>query len=87
MKRTLTTLLLIGLSLIMSRTLAAQENRYEARLGWIPVDVLNLIYMMGEDPVNGTSYGPMKTVGIFSADFNFKMLEWLSLGAKVNYRN
>ena len=87
MKRILTTLLLIGLSLIMSRTSMAQENRYEARLGWIPVDVLNLVYLMGEDPANETSYGPMKTVGIFSADFNFKMQEWLSLGAKVNYRN
>lgn len=65
----------------------AQENRYEARLGWIPADALNLIYLMGEDPSGDTSYGPMRTAGIFSADFDFKMKKWLSVGAKINYRN
>ena len=65
----------------------AQENKYEAKLGWTPADVLNLIYMMGEDPSGETSYGPMKTAGIFSADFDFRMKRWLSVGAKFNYRN
>ena len=65
----------------------AQENRYEAKLGWFPVDALNLVYLMGEDPTGETSYGPMKTAGIFSADFDFKIGKWLSVGAKVNYRN
>ena len=58
----------------------AQENKYEAKLGWTPVDALNLIYMMGEDPSGETSYGPMKTAGIFSADFDFRMKRWLSVG-------
>lgn len=73
--------------LIHFMSLSAQEYKYEAKLGWIPVDALNLVYMMGEDPVGGTTYGPMKTVGIFSADFDFRMKNWLSVGAKVNYRN
>ena len=84
MKRIYIILAIIALACL---NVNAQENRYEARLGWIPVDLLNLVYLMGEDPYGGTSYGPMKTVGVFSADFDFKIKNWLSVGAKVNYRN
>ena len=64
-----------------------QEYKYEAKLGWFPVDALNLVYLMGEDPSGETTYGPMKTAGIFSADFDYKVKKWLTVGAKVNYRN
>ena len=65
----------------------AQEYKYEAKLGCFPVDALNLVYLMGEDPSGETTYGPMKTAGIFSADFDYKVKKWLTVGAKVNYRN
>ena len=65
----------------------AQEYKYEAKLGWVPVDALNLVYLMGEDPSGETTYGPMKTAGLFSADFDWKVKKWLTVGAKVNYRN
>ena len=68
-------------------SLSAQEYKYEAKLGWFPVDALNLVYLMGEDPSGETTYGPMKTAGIFSADFDYKVKKWLTVGAKVNYRN
>lgn len=68
-------------------TARSQEHRFEARLGWIPIDALNIIYMTGEDTSGETSYGPMRTIGIFSADFDINMKKWLSVGAKVNYRN
>ena len=29
----------------------------------------------------------MKTVGIFSGDFDYKVKKWLTVGARVNYRN
>ena len=65
----------------------AQKYKYEAKLGWFPVDALNLVYLMREDPSGGTTYGPMKTSGLFSADFDYKVKKWLTVGAKVNYRN
>ena len=65
----------------------AQDYKYDAKLGWFPADIFSLIYMMGEDSSGEASYGPMKTAGIFSADFDFRMKKWLSVGAKVNYRN
>ena len=80
-------LLLLAIIVMPCMNVKAQENKYEAKLGWFPVDALNLVYLMGEDPSGETSYGPMKTAGIFSADFDFKMKKWLSVGAKVNYRN
>ena len=68
-------------------SLSAQEYKYEAKLGWFPADVLNIVYLMGEDPSGETTYGPMKTAGLFSADFDYKVKKWLTVGAKVNYRN
>ena len=68
-------------------SMSAQEYKYEAKLGWFPVDALNLVYLMGEDPSGETTYGPMKTAGIFSADFDYKVKKWLTVGAKLNYRN
>ena len=65
----------------------AQEYKYEAKLVWFPVDALNLVYLMGEDPSGETTYGPMKTAGLFSADFDWKVKKWLTVGAKLNYRN
>lgn len=50
----------------------AQEYKYDAKLGWFPADIFSLIYMMGG--LSGeASYGPMKTAGIFSDDFDFRM--------------
>ncbi len=85
MKRILTILCIFGMSIILSQTSVAQEYKYDAKLGWFPADLFSLIYIMGESL--DASYGPMKTVGIFSADFDFRMKKWLSVGAKVNYRN
>ena len=68
-------------------SLSAQEYMYEAKLGWFPADVLNIVYLMGEDPSGETTYEPMKTAGLFSADFDYKVKKWLTVGAKVNYRN
>lgn len=68
-------------------TAKAQKYQHEARLGWFPIDAFSLIYMMGEDTSGENTYGPVKTAGIFSADFDFRMKRWLVLGAKVNYRN
>ena len=65
----------------------AHEYKYEAKLGWFPIDALNIVYLMGEDPSGVTTYGPMKTAGLFSADFDWKVKKWLTVGAKVNYRN
>ena len=73
--------------LIPFASLYAQEYKYEAKLGWFPVDALNIVYLMGEDPSGETTYGPMKTAGLFSADFDWKVKKWLTVGAKVNYRN
>ena len=87
MKRFLTVLSIFGISMILAQTSVAQEYKYDAKLGWFPADMFSLIYMMGEDTSGEASYGPMKTAGIFSADFDFKMKKWLSVGAKVNYRN
>jgi hypothetical protein len=63
----------------------AQEYKYEARLGWIPGDILTFFTVLGED--GETSWGPLKTVGIFSADFDVKMKPWLTVGGKANYRH
>ena len=75
------------LMLLPSLTSRAQEYKYEAKLGWIPGDLLDLVYLMGEDPSGETSYGPMKTVGIFTADFDYKVKNWVSVGTKLSYRN
>jgi hypothetical protein len=40
-------------------SLCAQEYKYEAKFGWFPVDALNIVYLMGEDPSGETTYGPM----------------------------
>ena len=80
-------IILCSIFLIPFVSLSAQEYRYEAKLGWYPIDALNLIYLMGEPPSGETTYGPMKTAGIFSADFDYKVKKWFSVGAKVNYRN
>lgn len=85
MKRILT--IVATLMLLPSLTVKAQEYDYEARLGWTPGDILTLIFMLGEDPTGENTYGPIKTVGIYSADFDLKMKNWLSVGAKLNYRN
>ena len=80
-------IILFSMLLMPLASLSAQEYKYEAKLGWFPVDALNLVYLMGEDPSGETTYGPMKTAGIFSADFDYKVKKWLTVGAKVNYRN
>ena len=84
MKRTLITIIAL---LIAGTSAYAQEHKYEARLGWFYGDLVDLIYRPGEDPEDGTIYGPRKTTGIFAADFNYNVLKWLSVGAKLNYRN
>ena len=84
MKRTI---ILFSILLMPFVSLAAQDYKYEAKLGWFPLDALNLVYLMGEDPSGETTYGPMKTAGIFSADFDYKVKKWLTVGAKLNYRN
>lgn len=66
---------------------AAQEYKYEARLGWAPMDMLTFFQMLGEDTSGETTWGPMKTVGIFCADFDVRIKPWLTVGGKVNYRN
>lgn len=65
----------------------AQEYKYESRLGWFPADILNVVYLMGEAPSGEATYGPMKTAGIFTADFDYKLKKWMTIGAKVSYRN
>lgn len=85
MKRILT--ILAALMVLSCLTVKAEEYDYEARLGWVPGDIINLIFMLGEDVTGENSYGPMKTAGIFSADFDFKVKNWLTVGAKVSYRN
>ena len=80
-------IILFSVLLMPFAFLSAQEYKYEAKLGWFPADVLNLVYLMGEDPSGETTYGPMKTAGLFSADFDWKVKKWLTVGAKVNYRN
>lgn len=72
--------------LLPSIAVKAQEYRYEAKLGWVPLDVFNLIYLMGENPGTDISYGPVKTVGIFSADFDINLEKRMTVGAKVSYR-
>lgn len=84
MKRILTILFLLVIS---TGTIRAQEYKYEARLGWIPIDMKTFLMILGEDPSGETTWGPMKTAGIFSADFDVRMKPWLALGGKVNYRN
>ena len=79
--------ILCSLFLMSFVSLSAQEYRCEAKLGWVPTDVLNIVYLMGEDASGHTSYGPMKTIGIFSADFDYKVKNWLTVGANMNYRN
>ena len=80
-------IILCGVFLMPFITLSAQEYKYEAKIGWFPFDVFNLVYLMGENPSGETTYGPMKTAGIFSADFDYRVKNWLTIGAKVNYRN
>ena len=65
----------------------AQEYKFETRIGWFPVDVYTLLSLIGEDALGETTYGPMKNVGIFAADFDYKVKRWFAVGAKVNYRN
>jgi hypothetical protein len=84
MKKLLT---IIITTLIACGSVNAQEYEYDARLGWFPGDLMDLIYRMGEDPVEQTTYGPRKTIGIFAADFNYSIMKWLSVGARLNYRN
>ena len=79
--------ILCSMLLIPFMSSYAQEYKYEAKIGWFPADALNLVYLMGEDPSGETTYGPMKTAGLFSADFDYKVKKWLTVGAKVNYRN
>ncbi len=50
-------------TLIASVSVNAQEYEYDARLGWFPGDLMDLIYRMGEDPVEQNTYGPRKTNG------------------------
>lgn len=80
-------LMLLAMALMPCLASLAQEYKYEARLGWIPVDVVNMLQMIGEDPSGETTWGPFRTVGIYSADFDVKVHKWISVGAKVNYRN
>lgn len=80
-------IILFSILLMPFISLSAQDYKYEAKLGWFPADVLNIVYLMGEDPSGETTYGPMKTAGLFSADFDWKVKKWLTVGAKVNYRN
>lgn len=48
---------------------------------------MTFFQMLGEDTSGETTWGPMKTVGIFAADFDVRMKPWLTVGGKVNYRN
>ena len=77
----------LAIVLMSSMAINAQEYKYEARLGWFPGDWLTFFYAMGEDLDNTTTEGPVTNIGIFSGDFDFKMKPWLTVGAKVNYRN
>ena len=80
-------LILFGILLMTFVSSSAQEYKYEARLGWFPADVLNVVYQIEENLPNDTDFGPVRTAGIFSADFDYKVKKWLVVGAKVNYRN
>lgn len=78
--------ILLAMLLLSCIAVKAQEHRYEARLGWVPLDVFNLIYLLGENPGADITYGPVKTVGIFSADFDINLKKRMTVGAKVSYR-
>ena len=78
-------LMILAAVLIAGGSVYAQEYKYEARLGWIPGDMLTFFTVLGES--GETSWGPLKTVGIFSADFDVKMKPWLTVGGKANYRH
>ena len=79
--------IMVALMMLPALTANAQEYKYEAKLGWYPIDLMDLIFMLGEYPDSGYTAGPVKTVGVFAADFDVKMKNWLTLGAKVSYRN
>lgn len=78
---------IIALMLMSCIGIKAQEYSYEAKAGWTYLDLISVVYILGEDATGEITYGPKKTVGIFSADFNYEMKKWLSVGGKVNYRN
>ncbi len=81
-------LILTAIFLFTSLTINAQEYKYEARLGWFLLDGHYLVEMTARvDPALGHTRGPLKTTGIFSADFDFKIKKWLIVGANVGYRN
>lgn len=80
-------LMILAALLIAGGTASAQGYDYEARLGWTPGDLLTFITILGEDPSGGTTWGPLRTVGIFSADFDVKIKPWLTVGGKANYRH
>ena len=79
--------IMVALMMLPALTAKAQEYKYEAKLGWYPIDLMDLLFMLGEYPDSGYTAGPVKTVGVFAADFDVKMKKWLTLGAKVSYRN
>ena len=80
-------LIIVASLLLAAESINAQEYKYEARLGWTPGDILTFFTIIGEDPSGETSWGPLKTVGIFSADFDVKLKPWLTVGGKANYRH
>ena len=80
-------LIIFAMSLMSCLTAGAQEYKYEARLGWIPMDLVSFLKAMGEYPTGETIWGPVTNLGIFSADFDVKVNKWMSVGGRVNYRN
>ena len=49
--------IMVALMMLPALTANAQEYKYEAKLGWYPIDLMDLIFMLGEYPDSGYQRG------------------------------